>query len=49
MDKNSKIKIVTLKYSYFLYSHISEAEAPILWLPNGKSRLIGKDAGAEKD
>ena len=27
----------------------AEAEAPILWLPNAKSCLIGKDPGAGKD
>ena len=27
----------------------SESEAPILWSPDGKSRLIGKDPDAEKD
>ena len=27
----------------------TEAEAPILWLPNAKSRLIGKDPEAGKD
>ena len=27
----------------------AEAEAPILWLPDVKSRLIGKDPDAEKD
>ena len=27
----------------------AEAEAPILWPPDGKSQLIGKDAGAGKD
>ena len=26
-----------------------EAETPILWLPDGKSRLIGKDPDAGKD
>ena len=26
-----------------------EAEAPILWTPDAKSRLIGKDPGAKKD
>ena len=26
-----------------------EAEAPILWLPNAKSQLIGKDPDAGKD
>ena len=27
----------------------AEAEAPILWPPNGKSRLIGKDPDVGKD
>ena len=27
----------------------AEAEAPILWLPDGKSRLFGKDPDADKD
>ena len=27
----------------------AEAEAPILWLPDVKSRLIGKDSDAGKD
>ena len=27
----------------------AEAEAPTLWLPDGKSQLIGKDPDAEKD
>ena len=26
----------------------AEAEAPIIWPPDGKSRLIGKDPGAGK-
>ena len=26
-----------------------EAEAPILWPPDAKSQLIGKDSDAEKD
>ena len=28
---------------------VAEAEPPILWPPDGKSRLIGKDPDAEKD
>ena len=28
---------------------VAEAEAPILWPPDGKSRLIGKDPDAGKD
>ena len=27
----------------------AEAETPILWLPDGKNWLIGKDSDAEKD
>ena len=27
----------------------TDAEAPILWPPNAKSRLIGKDSDAGKD
>ena len=27
----------------------TEVEAPVLWLPNAKSRLIGKDPDAGKD
>ena len=27
----------------------AEAEAPILWLPDGKGQLIGKDPDAGKD
>ena len=28
---------------------VAEAEAPILWLPDAKSQLIGKDPDAEED
>ena len=27
----------------------AEAEAPVLWLPDAKSQLTGKDPDAEKD
>ena len=33
----------------FIGSTDVEAETPILWLPDGKSRLIGKDPDAGKD
>jgi len=33
----------------FLRRTHSEAENPILWPPDGKSRLIGKDPAAWKD
>ena len=47
-----EIKPVNLKGNQSWISIIrtdAEAEAPILWPPDGKSRLIGKDPGAEKD
>ena len=34
---------------YSLEGLITEAEAPILWLPNGKGQLVGKDPDAGKD
>ena len=33
----------------FIGSTDAEAEAPILWLPDAKSRLIGKDPYVGKD
>ena len=33
----------------FFGSTDAEAEAPILWLPDAKSRLIGKDPDGGKD
>ena len=33
----------------FIGSTDAEAEAPILWPPDKKSRLIGKDSNAGKD
>ena len=35
-------------FPYYYHHHV-EAEAPILWLPNAKSQLIGKDPDAGKD
>ena len=35
--------------SVFIGRTDAEAEAPILWLPDAKSRLIGKDPDAGKD
>ena len=32
-----------------ILKEISEAEAPILWLPDAKSQLIGKDPDPGKD
>ena len=33
----------------WIFSGRTDAEAPVIWLPNVKSRLIGKDADAGKD
>ena len=33
----------------FIRKTDAEAEAPVLWAPDIKSRLIGKDPNAEKD
>ena len=33
----------------FIGRNDAEAEAPILWPPDAKSQLIGKDPGAGKD
>ena len=33
----------------FIGKTFAEAEAPIVWLPNAKSQLIGKDPDAGKD
>ena len=32
-----------------IWNHRASAEAPILWLPDAKSRLAAKDPDAEKD
>ena len=34
---------------FFIGRTDAEAEAPLLWLPDVKSQLIGKDPDAEKD
>ena len=35
--------------SIFIGRTDTEAEAPILWLPDSKSQLVGKDSDAGKD
>ena len=47
-----EIKLVNPKGNQpliFFGRTVAEAERPILWPPDGKSRLIGKDPDAEKD
>ena len=49
---DSKIKPVNLKgnqHCIFIGRTDAEVEAPILWQPNGKRQLIGKDPDAWKD
>ena len=49
---DSKIKSVNPKRNQpwmFIGKTVAEAEVPILWSPDTKSRLIGKDADAGKD
>ena len=48
----NEIKLVSPKENQpciFIGRIDAEAEAPILWPPDGKSQLNGKDPGAGKD
>ena len=46
----SILKEINLEYSLVgLISVLAEAETPILWPPDVKSQLIGKDSDARKD
>ena len=42
-----KIKPVSPKVNQFIERTDAEVEAPILWPPYDKSRLIGKDPGKD--
>ena len=44
-----EIKPVNLKEINPDYIERTEAEAPVLWPPDGKSQLTGKDPDAGKD
>ena len=44
-----KLKTKELNSEYSLKRTDVEVEAPILWPPDTKSRLIGKDLNAGKD
>ena len=48
---SKEIKPVNPKgnHEIFIERTAAEAETPILWPPDAKSRLIGKDPDAEKD
>ena len=42
------VSAISCIYFPYYYHHHVEAEAPILWLPDAKSQLIGKDSDAGK-
>ena len=42
-------QVLLLSISSHLYPGRTEAEAPILWPPDAKSQITGKDPGAGKD
>ena len=49
---NKEIKPISPKVNQswiFIERTVAEAEAPVLWLPDGKSQLIGNDSDAGKD
>ena len=49
---SKEIKLVNPKENQpwiFIGNTDAEAEAPVLWPPDGKSQLIGKDTDAGKD
>ena len=47
-SNQSILKEINPEYS-FIRGTVTEAETPILWPPDAKSRLIGKDPDAGKD
>ena len=47
-SNQSILKEINPEYS-FIRRTVTEAETPILWPPDAKSRLIGKDPDAGKD
>ena len=46
---SNELKLVNLKGNQLFRSTNIEAETPILWPPDGKNLLIGKDPDAGKD
>ena len=49
LDSVFKSRVITLPHWLFIRRTDTEVEAPILWPPDAKSLLIGKDPGAGKD
>ena len=47
--RSNKSILKEINPQYLLEGLMLEAEAPVLWLPDAKSQLIGKDSGAGKD
>ena len=48
-NKEIKLSIQKNELWIFIGKTTAEAEAPILWLPDAKSQLTGKDPDAGKD
>ena len=48
-SNQSILKEISLEYSGLRTDAEAEAQAPILWLPDVKNKLIGKDPDAGKD
>ena len=47
--RSNQFTVKEINPEYSLEELMAEAEAPVLWPPNAKSRLTGKDPDAEKD
>ena len=48
-SNQSVLKEISPEYSLMIFMTDAEADAPILWPPDAKTRLIRKDPDAEKD
>ena len=47
--KSNQLVLKEISQSMFIERTDAEAEVPILWPPDSKSQLIGKDSAAGKD
>jgi len=48
-EETKPVNLKEINPEYSFEGLMAEAEAPILWPPDAKSRLIGKDPDAGKD
>ena len=49
LSKSGREKQIQCINAHILVPYNAEAEAPVLWPPNVKSQVIGKDSNAGKD